>query len=119
MSPNIELLAEIASEAFMPLSYGGGINAIEQCEKIYFMQVSKKVIFNHASNYNQTVIKQTIEKFGSSSTVICIDAKKRLWGGYSSFTLNGKIDMGIHPKDLAKKMENLGVGEIIINSIDS
>lgn len=116
--PNILQIAEIASEAFMPLSYGGGINTIEQIKKILF-NGAEKVILNTAAHTNPSLITEAARLFGSQSVVVSIDAKKTLLSGYKVFINNGKTKTSFGPEAFAKKMQDAGAGEILLNSIDS
>jgi cyclase len=115
--PNIAMIGEIASEAFMPLSYGGGITTLEQVEKIVNQGV-EKLIFNTTIFNNLQLVEDTAKRVGSSSTVVCIDVKKKFLGGYSVYVQNGKKDTGYNPIDYARRVQDAGAGEIIINNID-
>jgi len=117
LTPNIERISEIASEAFMPLSYGGGITTIDQVKKILYQGV-EKVIFNSSAIFNENLISETANRFGSSSTVVSIDYKKNFWGKNRVYTNCGKRDTGLDVVAFAKKMSMLGAGEIFLNSID-
>ena len=80
--PNFEQINEIASEAFMPLAYGGGISTTDHIRKIIDQGV-EKVILSYQANQNIHLITQSANLVGSSSTVVCIDAKKKFFGGAS------------------------------------
>lgn len=115
--PDFELLADIASEAFMPLSYGGGITNIDQIRKLLAIGY-EKVVINTSLIDNPDLIKEAAELFGSQSIVASIDAKKT-GNGYEVYVEDGTRKTGYTPVELAKKAEELGAGEIIINSIDN
>lgn len=115
--PDFELLADIASEAFMPLSYGGGITNIEQIRKLLAIGY-EKVVINTALVDNPDLIKEAAELFGSQSVVASIDAKKTATG-YEVYVEDGTRKTDRNPEELAKKALELGAGEIIINSIDN
>ncbi len=114
--PDFELLKDIASEAFMPLSYGGGITTIEQVRELLAIGYEKVVINTELVN-NPDLVKQAAEMFGSQSVVASIDAKK-IDDGYCCYIKDGVEKVTIDPVRLAKTAEEYGVGEIIINSID-
>ncbi len=116
--PNFELITEIASEAFMPMAYGGGITTFEQIKKILFCGY-EKVIVNKILHQNIKVITQAANSIGSQSVVASIDVKKSMFGGYKVYTDNGKNNSGKNPIQFAKEMESAGVGEILINNIDA
>ncbi len=115
--PDFELLSDIASEAFMPLSYGGGVTNIDQVRKLLAIGY-EKVVLNTALVDNPYLIKEASALFGSQSIVASIDAKKTK-SGYETFVEDGKRKTGFDPVRLARKAQELGAGEIIINSIDN
>lgn len=116
-APNIAAIAEIASEAFMPMAYGGGITTIAQIKEILYNGI-EKVIINKAAHTNPSLITEAAALFGNQSIVVSIDVKKVFLRGYKVFTDNGKNNTGLHPVEFAQKMEQLGAGEILLNSID-
>ncbi|HBZ37287.1 MAG TPA: imidazole glycerol phosphate synthase subunit HisF [Balneola sp.] len=115
--PNFELIADVASQAFMPLSYGGGINSTEQIEKLFSIGI-EKIILNSVLEHKPELITSAANIAGSSSVVASIDVKSNWLGKYSVYTNSGKKDIKVDPISYAKRLENLGAGEIIINSID-
>jgi cyclase len=115
--PDIDKIADIASEAFMPLSYGGGITTFEQVKDLFYNGI-EKVIVNKSALNNQSLITTVAEKFGSQAIVASIDVKKNFWGKYKVYADNGSKDTGLDPVDFAMQCEKAGAGEILINSID-
>jgi imidazole glycerol-phosphate synthase subunit HisF len=115
--PDITQISEIASEAFMPMAYGGGVTDISQVNQIVYTGM-EKVIFNTSAFTKPELIRESAKQIGSSSTVISIDVKKNMWGKYKVFVENGTKDTGKDPVQFAKEMQSLGAGEIILNSID-
>jgi len=111
------MIIEIAGEAFMPLSYGGGITSLEQVKNIFYSGV-EKAVFNHSAICQPTLIRETAKRFGSSSVVVSIDVKKDWLGKYKVYGANGSRNTGITPISMAKRMEEEGAGEIFLNSID-
>lgn len=116
--PNFELLQEIATEAFMPLSYGGGITNFEQIKKLFSIGY-EKVILNTSLIRNPELIKVAVEYAGSQSIVASIDSKKDIFGKYSCYINDGQEKTAHSPVSLAKYVEELGVGEIFLNSINN
>ncbi len=116
--PNFDQIFEIASEAFMPMAYGGGITNIEEVKKILHSGY-EKVIFNKVLHTNLNLINQAANLVGSQSVVASIDVKKNIFGGYAVYTDNGTKNTKKKPEHFAKELENAGVGEIIINYIDN
>jgi cyclase len=115
--PNIQRIKEIAGEAFMPLSYGGGITSIEEVKEILFNGI-EKVIINKSAVTSPGLITQVAERFGSQSVVVSIDVKKNILGKYKVYTDNGSHNTGLDPSAFAKQCEELGAGEILLNSIE-
>lgn len=115
--PDFDYLKDIASEAFMPLSYGGGITNIEQIEKLFFIGY-EKVVINTVSVQNPNLIRDAADFAGSQSIVVSIDVKTELFGRRNCYINDGKTKVGTDPVTLAKKAEELGAGEILLNSID-
>lgn len=115
--PSFELLSRIASEAFMPFSYGGGIRTIEDAAEILRMG-SEKISINTYAFENPEFIKEVSAEFGSQSVIVSIDAKKVSSDKYEVFIKNGKEPGGIDPMSYAVKMEKMGAGEIFLNSIN-
>ena len=116
--PNFQMIKNLATECRMPLCYGGGVNSPEDAKKIIKLG-AEKVALSAAAIKNPELIKTIGKEVGLQSVVIVIDVKKKgLFGKYEVFTHNGKKSTGLNPVEFAKKMENIGVGEIVINSID-
>lgn len=112
-----DLLKDIATEAFMPLSYGGGVTSVEQVRKILATGY-EKVIINTGLIRNPSMVHEAVELFGGQSIVGSIDAKLAN-GKYKCAISDGQEIIDITPLELAKTVETLGCGEIIINSIDN
>lgn len=115
--PNFELLADIASQAFMPFGYGGGITSIEQIEKLFKLGV-EKVILNTAAYDNEALISAASKMAGAQSIVVSIDVKKSAFGAYNVFTNSGSKKTKWNPVDFARHVEQLGAGEILLCSMD-
>lgn len=115
--PDFDYLERLSSQAFMPLSYGGGIDNLSQAQMIISLGF-EKVVLNTAAFNRPDLMSEISDELGSSSTVGCIDtSKKFLNKGYKIFTHNGKKKENISPQELAIKYQELGAGEIIINTI--
>ena len=115
--PNFELLKDIASQAFMPLSYGGGIRNIEQIKRLITIGY-EKVIINSAFFENPKLITEASNLLGSQSVVVSIDVKTSLLGKKQVFSASGVIKQSSSPEEYSLQAEKLGAGEIIISSID-
>lgn len=115
--PNYELIKDIASEAFMPIGYGGGITSIGQIE-ILFKAGVEKISLNSVLFDNPGLVAEAARVFGSQSIAACIDVKRELLGRYSLYSHGGKRRQKVGILDHVKRIETLGVGELVINSID-
>ncbi|MFV8346792.1 AglZ/HisF2 family acetamidino modification protein [Flavobacterium sp. ZB4P13] len=112
-----DLISKIASECFMPLCYGGGINDIDSIRRILRLGV-EKICINSFAFENPKFVKEAVLLFGSSTIVISIDVKKNFFGKYEIWTNGGSKKLRIGLNDALLQMEKLGAGEILINSID-
>lgn len=115
--PQFEVLKDIASEAFIPLAYGGGIRSMEDVRKLLSIGI-EKLIMNTSAVENASLIRETADHAGSQAVVASIDVKKNFLGKYEVFTRCGQKKTGLDPVKHAVEMEKMGAGEIIINSID-
>lgn len=115
--PNFELIQDIASECFMPLSYGGGVTTIEQMRKLYRLGV-EKISLNSAAFHNRQLVLEACHVFGSSSVIVSIDTKKTFLGKYEMWTNGASVNTKTDPLYYAQELAKLGVGEILVNSID-
>lgn len=117
-TPDFDFLTDIASEAFMPLSYGGGIRTIDEIQRLFKIGF-EKVVLNTSFVENPMLISQAAELVGSQSVVVSIDAKVSFLGKYNVFIKGGNEKSVYTPVEAAKEAERLGAGELIINSIDN
>ena len=116
-SPDIRQVREIASEAFMPLSYGGGITKLDEIKALISAGV-EKIVLNTSAFTDPKLIEDGARYVGSQSIVVSIDVKKTLFGKYKCFVRNGSKNTGIDPVDFAKRAEQAGAGELILNAIE-
>lgn len=115
--PNMQQIRDIASEAFMPLGYGGGITTLEQIRELVSSGVEKAVL-NTSAFDNPELVRQAADYIGSQSIVVSIDVKKNFLGKYKVYVNNGSRNTGLDPVDFARQMEAAGAGELLLNSID-
>ncbi len=115
--PRTEYVRNLATECFMPLCYGGGITTLAEMEALFSAGV-EKVAINTAALDNPDLIRAAAKEFGSQSIVVSLDVKKSFFGGYSVYSQRGTTDRKISPFDHVKLVEDLGAGEIFLNSVD-
>ena len=114
--PDFEYIKKLASECFMPICYGGGISSIDDVDNV-FKQGIDKISFNKALHNNIDLVIESIKRYGSQSVVASMDFKK-IKGKNILFTQNGQKNTKIELKDFAVYLESIGVGELLITSID-
>ena len=116
--PNYKLIAKLANECRMPLSYGGGVTSLDQIERIIGLGV-EKVSVSAAAVSSKNLISKASDHIGSQSIAVVIDVKKAgLLRKYEVVTHNGKRRTGLDPIKFAERMQDLGAGEILLNSVD-
>lgn len=115
--PNFALIEEIASECFMPLGYGGGVTTIDQMRRLYRLGV-EKIALNTAAFTDRHLVEAGCKTFGSSSVIASIDTKSTLFGKREVWINGGRVNTRVDPVRYAEQLARLGVGEILVNSID-
>lgn len=116
--PDYALIEKIASECRMPLCYGGGISSLKQARRILALGV-EKISLSSQAIANPSMITDIAQQVGNQSVVVTIDLKKKKLGsGYDIYTHNGKKKQKLKLTDFVQHVQALGVGEIVINSID-
>ena len=118
--PDFELIRNLAIECRMPFCYGGGVTTIEEAKGIINLG-AEKVALSSAAIQNFDLLSQIGNAVGIQSVVVVLDVKKKSFiggGGYEIFIHNGKKATGIKLNDFVQQLDKIGVGEIVINSID-
>lgn len=116
--PDFGMIQKLAAECRMPLCYGGGIKTAEQAKTIISLGV-EKVALSSAALGKPELVTQIADEIGSQSVVVVLDTKKRLFGKHEIWTHNATVNTGKCPVEFALALEKLGVGEIVLNSIDN
>jgi cyclase len=117
IEPNYRLIEEMAGEAFMPVSYGGGVKNVEQIRRLIRSGV-EKVVINSQATESIDVIKEAVEIFGSQAIVGGIDVRRRWLGGFTIVAKSGSEDTSLKLNLHIQKLLTAGVGELFINDID-
>ncbi len=114
--PNFEVIKNIAKECFMPLTIGGGINSMEDVDQLFEIGADK-LSFNTSLFHNPDLIRAVVGKYGSQAVVASIDVdnSQKLM---QVKTRCGTEDTGYTALTAVRLAEDLGVGEILLNSID-
>ena len=116
--PDWTLISHISRECRMPLCYGGGVNTLEQVEKLVSLGV-EKVAIGYAAFLNPDMVRKAIDRVGRQSIVGILDVKKtRLKRNYEAFVCRGNKKTNMSHIEYSNYLINLGVGEILLQNID-
>lgn len=118
--PDYRMIGNLAAECRMPLCYGGGVRTPEQAKRIIALGV-EKVAMSAAAVEDPSLVSRTADAVGRQSVVVVLDVRKKsglFSKGYEIFTRNGKAAQRTDPFELARRMQEAGAGEIVVNSID-
>lgn len=114
---SLDFIKNVGEEANMPFAVGGGIRTLDDIREIISAGAEKVIIGSFASD-NPSFIRMASNCFGSSTISVCIDVKKKMFGGVTVWTNGGTKNTKYLPIEFAQKMEEEGAGEIIIQSIE-
>ncbi|WP_458700573.1 imidazole glycerol phosphate synthase subunit HisF [Sulfurospirillum sp. 1307] len=112
----VDILEKVAKEVFIPLTVGGGIRTLEDIYRLLHVGCDKISINSHAIK-NPDFINEASIRFGSSTIVVAIDAK-RVGDSWNVFINGGRIDTGLDALDWAREVQERGAGEILLTSMD-
>ncbi|MDD6046260.1 MAG: imidazole glycerol phosphate synthase subunit HisF [bacterium] len=112
-----EILTEVASTVFIPLTVGGGINTVSDFDRVLKCGADK-VSVNSGVLRDPSLIRDAARKYGDQCVVLSVDAK-RADGGFRVFAKGGREDTGLDLIEWVKRGVSLGAGEIVLNSIDT
>ncbi len=114
---SLDLVKRVGEEANMPFAVGGGLKCLADIKGIINAGAEKVVINTYAAQ-NPDFIREASESYGSSTIVVCIDVKKKLFKGLRTWIFSGSRSTAYNPIEFAQLMEKNGAGELIIQSID-
>ena len=112
-----DIISETAKQKFIPITVGGGLRSISDIKEVLRVGADK-VCLNTAVIKEPELIRKASRKFGSSTIVVAIEVIKEENGKYLAYTDNGREYTGIDALEWAKKVDELGAGEIVITSVD-
>jgi cyclase len=112
-----EVLKEVASQIFIPLTVGGGINTLEDFDRVLKCGADK-VSVNSGAIRNPELIREAAMRYGDQCVVLSMDVR-RVNGEFRVFARGGREDTGIEALSWAEKCVALGAGELVVNSIDT
>jgi cyclase len=112
-----DVVRRTAEQCFMPLTVGGGVREVDDIRRLLLAGADKASI-NTAAVARPEFVREAAEKFGSQCVVVAIDAKQASSGRWEVFTHGGRRATGLDAVDWAKRMTELGAGEILLTSMD-
>jgi cyclase len=112
-----EILKEVARCIFIPLTVGGGINTVDDFDRVLKCGADK-VSVNSGAIKNPSLIEEAAKKYGNQCVVLSVDVK-RVDGQFRVFAKGGREDTGLDAIEWMKRGERLGAGELVVNSIDT
>ena len=112
-----DILKDVASKIFIPLTVGGGINTVDDFERVLRCGADKVSVNSGAVN-DPSLIERAAKKYGDQCVVLSMDIK-RVDGGYRIFKNGNRVDTGIDALEWAKYGYDHGAGELVVNSIDT
>ena len=112
-----DVLKEVASEIFIPLTVGGGINTLEDFDRVLKCGADK-VSVNSGAIRNPDLIGEAAKRYGDQCVVLSADVK-RVDGEFRVFAKGGRVDTGMEAISWIKRCVDMGAGEVVVNSIDT
>ena len=112
-----DILRKVAETIFIPLTVGGGINTVDDFDRVLKCGADK-VSVNSGAIRNPQLIKEAAQRYGNQCVVISADVK-RVDGEFRVFARGGRDDTGMEAISWIKKCVDLGAGEVVVNSIDT
>lgn len=117
VGPDMKMIQFWAAECRMPLCYGGGVTTVAQARAIIGLGV-EKVALSAAAVARPELVAEIAAEVGSQSAVVVLDVRKGAAGRYEIWTHNATRPTGLCPIEFSRRLQGLGVGEIVVNSID-
>lgn len=115
----VEVVRQTAGEITIPFTVGGGISSVDDMKRL-LRAGADKIGINTAAVLNPQLVSDGARKFGSQCIVVAIDAKfNPEWGEWEVYTHGGRKPTGIRTLEWAKRVEELGAGEILLTSMDA
>jgi imidazole glycerol-phosphate synthase subunit HisF len=115
--PDESAIAEIVSEAFMPVGYGGGVRDVDTATRLIQLGV-EKVVVNSAAVESPSDVARIADRLGRSTLVVSVDASARPDGTYEVVTHGATRRTGLDVRAHAESASRLGAGELLVNSVD-
>lgn len=113
----LHIIEAVASQVFIPLTVGGGVRAVDDVRRL-LNAGADKVSINTSAITNPQLVHDAAKKYGSQCIVVAIDAKRSQAGHWEVYTHGGRKATGLDAVEWARKMQDLGAGEILLTSMD-
>tara|TARA_B100000676_G_C17983171_1_gene790289 strand:+ start:620 stop:1378 length:759 start_codon:yes stop_codon:yes gene_type:complete len=113
----LDVVQKTAENCFIPLTVGGGVRTLEDISNLLHSGADK-VSINTAAVQNRNLVKEASNKYGASTIVVAVDAKKVSENKWKVFTHGGRNATDLDVKDYCNEVERLGAGEILLTSMD-
>ncbi len=113
---NKSLIAKICTQAFMPLSYGGGISSLEDAT-VLLQSGIEKIVLNTTAVLQPELVEKIANKFGSSAVIVALDIKSDIWAHKKVYARNATHNTGLDVLSYASEMEAAGAGELLLTSV--
>ncbi len=114
----VDMVRRVAETVFIPFTVGGGIRTVEDF-RMLLREGADKISINSSAINTPRLVSDAADKFGRQCVVVAIDARRRADGsGWNVFKNGGRIDTGLDAVEWARKVDSLGVGEILLTSMD-
>jgi cyclase len=119
----IDVVSRVAEQVFIPFSVGGGLRTVEDCSRV-LLAGAEKINFNTAAVKRPGLITEASKAFGAQAVVLSMDVRKveksaQVASGYEVVINGGRTPMGLDAIQWAQRGEELGAGELVVNSIDA
>ena len=119
----IDVVSRVAEQVFIPFSVGGGLRTVEDCARV-LLAGAEKVNVNTAAVQNPQLIADASQAFGAQAVVLSMDVRRvsptpSIPSGYEIVIHGGRTPTGLDAVEWARRGEQLGAGEIVVNSIDA
>jgi imidazole glycerol-phosphate synthase subunit HisF len=119
----LDVVSRVAEQVFIPFSVGGGLRTVEDCSRV-LLAGAEKINVNSAAVLNPQLIAQASAAFGAQAVVLSMDVRRvpstqAIPSGYELVINGGRLPVGIDAIEWAKRGEELGAGELVVNSIDA
>ncbi len=113
----LDVVSRTAAEVFIPLTVGGGVRSVEDVRRL-LLAGADKVSMNSAAVADPDLVRRAAEAFGSQAIVVAIDARATQPGKWEVFTHGGRRGTGIDAVEWARRVQEMGAGEILLTSMD-